>query len=438
MANGKSAKAAISRNDGRQKLFKMIRDNDFFKLLGFIYFDPPKHGCLFLNKATARPLYLTDEEITQRKALFRLAPLEWWQAIYEEALGEPSNTLRGRMREEILCAIYQYRNELGPARTISTCGVGANKEMNQLVWHLGDRTLLADGEIRPTTLEDGYDQECLYTISAGLPYSRPDSQAQVKARALAAAIMRLPWKRRRDGLAFVGWLGFVLASGGIDWRQNLWLVDSSQEGKEYLLNRILKPLLGAGFISFSTDTLRFFEEYRYKEDATPMALDLKAGSKTTVEAVAAMVVNRTNHKGYPKPWFDESTLGSTIPRATLLIASNKMPQRSGRTDERMFFISLDCKKMTTEQWGSLDDGMLAVTGVKAMTDVRNYLIASSFEMKDKPDQLFHKIQEKYESRPVWMYYSVAAFAYGLQVMTGKTVTDENLEEMLWDNSSDLG
>src|SRR3546814_2609502 len=56
---------------------------------------------------------------------------------------------------------------------------------------------------------------------------------------------RLRWEKPYGGWLLAGWIAIAVICGALNWRPHVWLTGSSGSGKSWLLDNVIRPLIGA-------------------------------------------------------------------------------------------------------------------------------------------------------------------------------------------------
>src|SRR3546814_20584538 len=56
---------------------------------------------------------------------------------------------------------------------------------------------------------------------------------------------RLRWEKPYGGWLLAGWIAIAVICGSLNWRPHVWLTGSSGSGKSWLLDNVIRPLIGS-------------------------------------------------------------------------------------------------------------------------------------------------------------------------------------------------
>lgn len=118
-------------------------------------------------------------------------------------------------------------------------GLGAWYDRSRAVFHVGSR-LLVDGI--ETEIED-FETDYFYEISRSIRYSLTQAPNSESSK-LAEICRALTWDRPVNGTLLAGWLVAAIVCGGLDWRPHIWITGGAGSGKTWVLENIVKKVLG--------------------------------------------------------------------------------------------------------------------------------------------------------------------------------------------------
>ena len=235
-----------------------LRANRHYRLLGVGKHDGRVHFQVFPSRAMV-PLLRTA--LFERKALAGIAPMDFWARMTGEGVLGPSQVLA------LGDSLRTEADRMGIFNPSAVLGRGAARlETGEVVWHLGDRLLLADGT--ETTELDRAGQ--IFQADAPIPLTDPASDAQM--REAAEAIMGYRWATVNDGHRFCGWIAAALVAGALEWRPHIQLVAEASTGKTWLLSHVTERIFGQAAYTLSNVTEAALARGT-GSDALPVVLD---------------------------------------------------------------------------------------------------------------------------------------------------------------------
>lgn len=220
-------------------------------------------GRFFLYTTEGRQvLSLSAKDLSSHGELLKLGRLAWFEANYP---GRESFNARAAANE-IMRACYK-RGVFSPD---VLRGRGVWLDQGRRVVHLGDH-LLVDGI--PTKLENHqsgsiYEQATPLTVTLGVPLS--DGEAR---QILAAACCIAFENPERDGRLFIGWVISAMIGGALAWRPHLWMLGEAGGGKTWVMDNMVRPLLGPLAVILQGKTTEAGIRGKLGYDARPVLFD---------------------------------------------------------------------------------------------------------------------------------------------------------------------
>ena len=150
-------------------------------------------------------------------------------------------------------------------------GRGAWLDDNRSVLHLGDR-LLVDGESIPL---GQIRSQFIYEHTRTLALPTPDTDlSAASASALMGLCMAAPWEDPDSmGRLLAGWCVIAPVCGAMPWRPHLWITSESGGGKSWILDNIIRPLLGNLAVQAQSKTTEAGLRGELGIDARPVVFD---------------------------------------------------------------------------------------------------------------------------------------------------------------------
>lgn len=220
-------------------------------------------GRFFLYTTEGRQvLSLTARDLSSHGELMKLAPLNILEGAYP---GRES--FNARMAADAIIRACYARGVFNP-----DClrGRGVWLDQGRRVMHLGD-TLLVDGI--PTRL-DAHQSRYIYEQARPLHVELGAPLTDGEARRLLAMCEAVAWQEPvRDGRLFAGWIVSALIGGALAWRPHLWLLAEGGSGKSWVMENIVRPLLGELAIVMQGKTTEAGIRGELGCDARPVVFD---------------------------------------------------------------------------------------------------------------------------------------------------------------------
>lgn len=194
------------------------------------------HGrFMFWSRAASQIVELGVRELDRPTALMQLAPITYWERNYETRRDGFDTRAAAN---DLIQASYRV-GMFDPSRLR---GRGVWMDDNRVVVHLGDR-LIVDGETIPIA---SFRSRYLYEQSLPLPLGDAEPLSSEEAARLIDACVAVSWENRDTmGRLMAGWLAIAPVCGALPWRPHVWLSSEAGGGKTWVLDNVIKPVLGA-------------------------------------------------------------------------------------------------------------------------------------------------------------------------------------------------
>lgn len=178
-------------------------------------------------------------------------------------------------------------------------GRGAYLDGDRVVLHLGDRAIV-DGEEMPLRSVSGrYIYEAAPQIEVDL--AAPLSAA--RARRLLDVCDMLPLETSWMSTLLAGWIVIAPVCGALPWRPHLWLVGERGSGKTYIMDEIVKPLVGRIALSAQGITSEAGIRQTLGSDARPVLVDEAEGEdeqdRRRIQAILFLARQASSAEGAP-------------------------------------------------------------------------------------------------------------------------------------------
>lgn len=220
-------------------------------------------GRFFLYAHEGRQvLTMTARDLSSHGELLKLASLRWLEGAFP---GRDSFNAR-QAADAIMRACYI----IGVFNPDAMRGRGVWIDAGRRVMHLGDR-LLVDGIETPLTGHQSgfiYEQARPLNVALGVPLD-DDGARRILAMCVSAA-----WAEpERDGRLLAGWIVSALIGGALAWRPHLWILAEGGSGKSWIMENIVRPLLGPLAVVLQGKTTEAGIRGELGHDARPVVFD---------------------------------------------------------------------------------------------------------------------------------------------------------------------
>ena len=207
-------------------------------------------------------LSLSAKDLSSHGELLKLASLRWLEGAFP---GRESFNAR-QAADAIMRACYR-RGVFNPD---AMRGRGVWVDDGRRVMHLGDR-LLVDGIETALTAHRSnfiYEQARPLDVALGAPL------ADDEARRILAMCVSAAWAEpERDGRLLAGWIVSALIGGALAWRPHLWILAEGGSGKSWIMENIVRPLLGPLAVVLQGKTTEAGIRGELGHDARPVVFD---------------------------------------------------------------------------------------------------------------------------------------------------------------------
>jgi len=119
-------------------------------------------------------------------------------------------------------------------------GVGAWMDGNRPVFNCGDAVVWQGGRCAPPD----YKSTHVYISGPRVAEIRDDPLSNTEAAALLEISRRLTWKSQQHGYILAGWIVLAMVGGAPRWRPHIVITGEKGAGKSFVLDSIVKPVLG--------------------------------------------------------------------------------------------------------------------------------------------------------------------------------------------------
>jgi putative DNA primase/helicase len=225
------------------------------------------HGHYFyLSSADGQIHELTASQHTQMPLMALASQAHFWER--SRFMGK-----RGVAWTEAADWLMDACRAVGVYRADRLRGRGAYLEGDRVVLHLGDRAIV-DGETMPLSAISGrhvYEAAPEIEVDLGQPLSA------ARARRVLEVCDMLPLETSWMATLLAGWIVIAPVCGAMPWRPHLWVVGERGSGKTYIIDEIVKPLVGKIALSAQGITSEAGIRQTLGSDARPVIVDEAEG-----------------------------------------------------------------------------------------------------------------------------------------------------------------
>jgi len=230
-----------------------------FKVLGF------DHGVYYyLPRGSQQVIPLKTSE-HGRAHLISLAHIRFWESKYPKKVGADwEAAANDLMRACEKTGVYESKR---------IRGCGAWYDSGRIVLNLGDH-LRVDGKPMEVSAIDSYN---IYEAGPRSEITHCPPVSKSDAVNLAEICESLYWDKPIFGKLLAGWCVIAPICGALNWRPHIWLTGGAGTGKTFVMNNIIKPILGPAALHVQSATTEAGIRQTLKNDAWPILFDESEG-----------------------------------------------------------------------------------------------------------------------------------------------------------------
>lgn len=237
---------------------RMDNANEPFQHLGH------DQGELFFLAAGSNQVTSFRTESINKGKLMAVAPLPYWETSYTGKNGVKwDSAIMATIAKSHAAGIYD------PNRVR---GRGAWWDEGKPILHLGD-SIVSDGRRIPIGSPGRYIYQNAKTIE--IEYDNPLSCAE--ANSFITISEMLSWEDSISARLFAGWIVCAPICGALSWRPHIWITGASGAGKSYVVNHIMRPMLGSIGLAVQGETTEAGLRQTLGMDARPVIFDEAEG-----------------------------------------------------------------------------------------------------------------------------------------------------------------
>lgn len=206
----------------------------------------------------------TSRDLHSVSCLCELARLRYWEMNYP-GKGEAGFNVRSA-GDAIISLCFQV-GIYDPSRVR---GLGAWIDEGRTVLHIGDRCILDGTEASIVIPKSRY----IYENSIHMEVDLGEPLSSAEANLLRELCCAAPWERPDHmGQMLAGWLVIAPVCGAMVWRPHLWITSEGGGGKSWILDNILKPIVGPIALAVQSKTTEAAIRQTLGCDARPIIFD---------------------------------------------------------------------------------------------------------------------------------------------------------------------
>lgn len=357
--------------------------------------------------------YFTANQLQQAGTLLDIAPRDFWQ----EVCGTSSFTAPGARHviSDILLRIAERKGIVNMARLM--LGRGAFKDNGRCFYYMGDHVLTENDGGRLDVRMDINDITAKALRPGPHIQTAKHSDAPQYGKAIAECIHEYRWERPAHGIAFVGWIVTSLVGGALPFRPMLWLIGAPGTGKTYLVDPVLKAVLGNALLVISNETEAGISE-AVRDDSLPVWIDEfepTKGREDRVQHVLAYMRQSSSGEAL-RARGGPQAVNNVVPRASICFSSVYQVNLGQANEQRIVTLRLSREGLPIEHWMKLESRIREAISPKKMSAVRHWIIENTKWVVDRAAGLQTALlQQGHSTRESQIYGALSA---GAELMFG--------------------
>ena len=274
-------------NHGAEQSFAM---NDHFRMLGYDKDENSRLVYYFFSFDAKAVIKLSPSSMTKSN-LMMLAPLNWWEQYFP---GGKSSRVDADAAQQFL--IF-HSHQVGTFKEKFIRGRGAWVDEGKFIIHTGD-VLLVNGDATPLK---AFRSRYVYEIGERLGFGMSDGLKASEASKLVEKAKWLLWEREINAYLLAGWCVIAPFCGILQWRPHIWVTGPAGSGKSWVMDNIVKRLLGDTALVVQGKTTEAGVRGLLQNDARAVLFDESDvdnnNDKERVQNVLALARSSSYHDG---------------------------------------------------------------------------------------------------------------------------------------------
>jgi putative DNA primase/helicase len=265
-------------------------DNPHYRMLGYDKDENSRLVYSFFSFDAKAVIKLSPTSMSKAN-LMMLAPLNYWEVKFPGS---------GKSKVDLDAAtqfLMLNSHKVGPFKEKFIRGRGAWEDEGRYIVHTGDM-LIVNLELSPLK---NFRSKYVYEIGERLGYgTRQPLMAHDSAKLIEHAKW-LMWEREINAYLLAGWCVIAPFCGILQWRPHIWVTGPAGAGKSWVMDNIVKRLLGETAIVVQGKTTEAGVRGLLQNDARPVLFDESDvdshNDKERVQNVLALARSSSYHDG---------------------------------------------------------------------------------------------------------------------------------------------
>lgn len=215
----------------------------------------------YLPKGSRQVADLRADQHTKLN-LLRLAPMQYWEGAYADRKGVAWDMAAN--------ALIRLAERAGVYDVGRIRGRGAWWDGADAVLHVGDSLVTAGTRVRLEAVPSG---RYVYEAAPPMTVEVEDPLDDAGAVALVEALSLVNWERPISAQLLAGWCAVAPVCGALSWRPHVWLTGPAGTGKTWVVDRLVRRLLGELGLAVQSETTEAGLRQTLGHDARPVVFD---------------------------------------------------------------------------------------------------------------------------------------------------------------------
>jgi len=238
-----------------------IFENDYFRFLGYDKDETGKLNYYFFAFDAKSVIRLSPSSMTKSN-LMMLAPINWWEQKYP---GSKTNINIDAAQQFLI----GYSHTVGIYSAKSIRGRGAWFDSGKVVIHTGEH-LIVDNETVPLM---NFRSKYVYEVSEKIDFAQTQPLRSDTGKQILSMIKKFKWEREVNAYLLAGWCVISPFCGLLTWRPHAWVNGPSGSGKSWIMENIVKKLIGDIGVVMQGRSTEAYIRGKLKNDALPVIFD---------------------------------------------------------------------------------------------------------------------------------------------------------------------
>lgn len=362
-----------------------LHDCQYFTVLGY-------HGddIIIQSRKTHHLHRIPAKSMHSEGNLIHLAPLEFWKSL------APNRQLTAAVRAMWADKIVRAAED-GGAISVDNLKIygrgGAITDAGEIMYNVGNCLLTEDDSGLLTC------RKPLSILGQGREVYEPGPSVELSDHAeaakwadeMASAVLRYRWEKVEHGKLFLGWIVTSLIGGALNFRPVIWMVGDAGTGKTFLLEKVLKKLMGPMLTDVGSGSEAGLASMA-RSSSLPFCIDEFEPEKGKEEAITKTLnLMRMASGGDSARLRGTATGGASMhrPRFSLLVCSINKPELDSASASRIVPIRLSATPVAN--WPNVRDSIHAALENERAPAIRTYIIRNTAIVARKAREIEDKL-----------------------------------------------